>query len=837
MAWIFSVQAPVGSIGRDATGLALLAILEQPATDDLAGPRVGYEGLTEAAKASVRQAVQWMVRNPASGRNTNYGQGQAMMALATYLATGGPDLLGPRGGEVSVLAGLQEMVRTVRSKQGRDLRQCSFGGWNYDEPEPDGDLSVTQFAMAGLSAAAGIVADADESLGDAISLIDHTKHASGGHTYRGCGARLRHSMTASGLWTYRLAGVPVERPNVQSALAWLRDNWANRRDTITGFYFYTVWAASKGLEVSQPPEDAAAAGGGGRRALYADDIGGLRNPIADGNPDDARGWRYDFSWELLNVQNAQGFWFEQEQVADTAFALLALERSLGGACLEEDEDGVCDLMDNCLGTFNPDQADADGDGHGDACDNCPARGNRGQEDEDGDGVGDACDPNSCVPVLGGAEIECNGVDDDCDGTVDEGSFAGGFEGGRPCATGLSAACAQGWLVCEQGQAFCRPEVRPQPEVCDAKDNNCDGQIDEGLINRCGGCGPVPAELCNGVDDDCDGAVDEGAGVCGVDERCINGECAAACASGECLGDRICRGGSCVSPCNGVQCEGGMICDPDDSTCVDPCAGIQCPEPGQTCVRGQCGDCRELGCGDGQVCARGRCVNDPCGGVRCAGEQFCREGACLPSCARVTCEFGESCVDGRCLEDPCAAVTCPAPGLVCQNGACVPDACGRVGCRGGDVCVQGRCVDDACAVSECGEQERCEVICVQAGCTSVCRADWQGADDGGAAGEGGGEGAAEGGGDDGGQADGGREGEGEADGAGEIGGGGGGGDGVGGAGAGGGDAGGGAVGLDDGGSDIEDPPGPVVAAPPGCSAGASRSSDRVLRLVVGLLNRR
>jgi len=57
---------------------------------------------------------------------------------------------------------------------------------------------------------------------------------------------------------------------------------------------------------------------------------------------------------------------------------------------DRDDDGARDVDDNCPDVDNPDQADADGDNLGAACDNCPEIANYHQADSDDDGTGDAC---------------------------------------------------------------------------------------------------------------------------------------------------------------------------------------------------------------------------------------------------------------------------------------------------------------------------------------------------------------------------------------------------------------------------------------------------------------
>ncbi len=115
-------------------------------------------------------------------------------------------------------------------------------------------------------------------------------------------------------------------------------------------------------------------------------------------------------------------------------------------------------------------------------------------------------------------------------------------------------------------------VEPVAEVCDGRDNDCDGEVDEGLPEvRCGvgacahsqptcvagatvECAPLPpsAEVCDGQDNDCDGLSDEDL----LPAQCGVGECAAVAPS--------CRAGApvtCMPSAPGVE-----SCDGKDNDC-------------------------------------------------------------------------------------------------------------------------------------------------------------------------------------------------------------------------------------------------------------------------------
>ncbi len=154
---------------------------------------------------------------------------------------------------------------------------------------------------------------------------------------------------------------------------------------------------------------------------------------------------------------------------------------------------------------------------------------------------DDCNDANFAVKPGATEI-CNGLDDNCSGAIDEGNPGGG----QACAAAGQGVCAQGVTFCTGGALQCAPTHAPSAEVCDGRDNDCDGQTDEGVVGNTyyrdfdgDGYGnaaqstqacsapagyvanstdcndnesrvkPGAAEVCDGLDNNCNGSNDEG----------------------------------------------------------------------------------------------------------------------------------------------------------------------------------------------------------------------------------------------------------------------------------------------------------------------------------------
>jgi MYXO-CTERM domain-containing protein len=323
---------------------------------------------------------------------------------------------------------------------------------------------------------------------------------------------------------------------------------------------------------------------------------------------------------------------------------------------------------------------------------------------------------ACVGETKATKELCDGKDNDCDGKVDE-DFA---DKGKACSVGNGACKTNGKYICKtdgSGIVCDAKVIKPSKEICDGKDNDCDGQTDEdfsdlgkactlgkGICKSSGknicktdGSGITcdakviqpGKEICDNKDNDCDGQTDED-GVCQEPNTEPNTE---------------------PTPDGGTEPTPDAGSEPTPDTAPDASPDVT-PDVG---------DCYTTGCPTGKVCKDGKCEDDPCLNITCKNDEFCRDGQCVQACGCKQCAAGEYCVDGVCEKDACVGVACAADEICDKTtGQCEPDQCKNVTCASGRVCEanSGTCVDDPCNFITCPNSLVCKAgQCVGVQCST------------------------------------------------------------------------------------------------------------------------
>ena len=334
---------------------------------------------------------------------------------------------------------------------------------------------------------------------------------------------------------------------------------------------------------------------------------------------------------------------------------------------------ICDGLDNnCHLGIDEGFIDSDLDGYKNCID----------DDDDNDGT---TDDKDCAPtdpwIHHGAAEQCNGLDDDCNNQVDDGL------GKSTCGFG---ECEHTIDNCQAGiLTMCNPFADVQPEVCDGKDNDCDAQVDEDLgTTWCGlgechhsvancldgqtqECDPLDGaadEVCDGKDNDCNGIIDDGLPTL-------------ACGKGQCFNTiSSCVGGT-TKECNPFLGAAPESCDGKDNDCDGEkdeelgdisCGQGECFHTQPYCVEGKPTNCDPFLGVQPEICDS---LDNDCDGLADEelGTTTCGLGVCEHTVANclggepVLCDPEEGATPEHCdgLDNDCDGTSDPEDALGCE----------------------------------------------------------------------------------------------------------------------------------------------------------------------------
>ncbi len=285
---------------------------------------------------------------------------------------------------------------------------------------------------------------------------------------------------------------------------------------------------------------------------------------------------------------------------------------------------------------------------------------------------------------------CDGRDNDCNGEIDD-KIQPQLCSGMCNKQGFKY-CGNGqWGPCRDAQGNEIPEAGDEGKPCDTKKPGiCKDGIWKCDINGnllCDQLVQPSSEVCDNKDNDCDDSTDED-----DNGNTLKQECKDMCG----VGYEYCI--------NGIY---------DPKTCDGPKPNNACGECGPTPIEicdGRDNDCNGF-------------VDDL---APCEGDKICVSGTCVPYCEANECPRGYTCKqlsEGMiCVPDnilDCVGVECPEA-YVCKNGTCQPMPCNddNAKCENGTryICKSGSWVESPCRSGfECKNGACVEVSCYTKGC--------------------------------------------------------------------------------------------------------------------------
>jgi N-acetylglucosamine-6-sulfatase len=438
---------------------------------------------------------------------------------------------------------------------------------------------------------------------------------------------------------------------------------------------------------------------------------------------------------------------------DDGVACTSGDACSGGACVgvgsgDGDLDSVCDQADNCVGAFNPSQADADGDGTGDACEQTCITVQRGTSGTVADAALNTAQPTT---PLGSAALLPSGlapgsgtgramfrfdlaaipvgasiVSADAtfyrsaastqtvslhrvtapwvESTVTWSNFASAFDAvaWQQFASGSSVSATaftldlktlvQAWAsgtYPNNGFLFAQSTV--SKTTWTSSEGASIGQ--RPMLQVCWvipeSAAPCALPSSNGT------SCDDG-DACTVGDVCGGGACAGTpmvCDDGNSCTTDSCLAGACSTVPAAGACDDGDSCTTSDTCQGGQCTGtaISCDD-GNACTVDTCSP----GAGCGHAPTSGACDD----GNLCTTGDTCQSGACAGS--PVVCSDSNGCTDDSC--DPALGCTYVANAASCNDG---------IACTTGDVCAGGSCVGtplgDADSDGICDPSDNCAAV--------------------------------------------------------------------------------------------------------------------------------